>query len=145
MPRHVRSFALALCLLAGLPAMTAHASEGGEAAAPAAGPAVLKIKPVMLPVTTASGAVEKYAQMEVTLELSGGMTAQEAQAAQPRVQAAILDQIYKAIDAGLIVRGAIANAGVLRKKLGDAAEGILGKGTVGRVLIAPASRQSAWP
>lgn len=144
MPRVLHCLALALCLLVGLPALPVRAAEGGEAAGPA-GPAVIKIKPVMLPVTTATGAVEKYTQVEVTLELTGTTTQQDAQAAQPRIQAAILDQVYKAIEAGLIVRGSIANAGVLRKRLADAADEILGKGAVGRVLIAPASRQSAWP
>jgi flagellar basal body-associated protein FliL len=143
MIRLLRRFVFCLVLGAFALPGAALASEGG--AAPKAGPAVVKIKPVMLPVTTERGVIEKYNQIEVTVELASAATLPDAQAAVPRLQSAILGQFYQAIDSGLIVRGAVANAGALRKRLADACEDILGKGTVSRVLISTTSRQSAWP
>lgn len=133
------------CAVASANTFPVHASEGGGAAAVLSGPAVVRIRPLMLPVINSKGAIEKYNQVEVTLEISNSQNLEEAQSNLPRLQDTILAEFYKAIDAGWIVRGNIANATALRKRLLEVCSEVLGKGLVGRVLIAPMSRQSSWP
>lgn len=130
---------LALGLAAGpLPALAESAPTVGV-------PASVRIKPLMLPVIAANGSVEKYTQVEVTLELSDSTRLGEFQVALPRLQDAILTALYDGIASGWIVRGNIANGGALRKKLDEVTEHLIGKDTVSRVLITPVARQSSWP
>jgi len=116
-----------------------------EEAAPQSGPPTVRIKPLMLPVVNASGAVERYNQLEVTLELRDPTKLAAAQAAQPRVHDAVLSELYKAVEAGQIQRGNIVNTTAVRKRLGDVCDAILGKGVVDRVLLTPVARQSSLP
>lgn len=113
-----------------------------EAAGP---PPTVRIRPLMLPVLTTEGKVERYTQIEVTLEVSDSLRLPEVQAVIPKLHDAILTALYRATDDGFIVRGAVANAPALRKRLMDASVGVVGKDLIGRVLITPMSRQSAWP
>lgn len=115
-----------------------------EEAAPAqTGPATVRIKPLMLPVVNASGVIERYNQLEVTLELREAGQLGAVQAAQPRVHDAILSELYKAVEAGQIQRGNIVNSTAVRKRLADACDRVLGKGVVERVLLTPVARQSS--
>jgi flagellar protein FliL len=118
------------------------AAEKSEA--PAA-QTVLRIKPVMVPVLDAKGAVEKYNQVEVSLEMVDAQRFNEAQAVAPRLRDVILAEMYKAIGNGWIVHGSVVNAPALRKRLQEACDEVVGKGSVTRILIAPIARQSAWP
>ncbi|NYZ15756.1 hypothetical protein HL658_24710 [Azospirillum sp. RWY-5-1] len=140
---------LSLCVVAALSALLTLAAVPGRAGAEEAGPTNLppsiRIKPLMLPVLTPDGRVEKYAQMEVTLELADAAALLTAQGNTPKLQDAILGELYNAISAGWIIRGNIANAAALRKRLDEAGEAVVGKDKVTRVLITPTARQSAWP
>lgn len=142
MPFSLRAIAVATVLLA-LGAMPG--STAAEEAGPTNLPPSIRIKPLMLPVLTPEGRVEKYAQMEVTLELADAATLLLAQGSTPKLQDAILGELYNALAAGWIVRGNIANAAALRKRLDEAGETILGKDKVTRVLITPVARQGSWP
>lgn len=117
-------------------------AEGG---APTNLPPAVRIKPLMLPVLTPDGRVEKYSQIEVTLELADAAALLSAQGNIPKLQDAILTELYSAISAGWIIRGNIANAAALRKRLDEAGEAVVGKDKVTRVLITPVARQSSWP
>lgn len=108
-------------------------------------PASVRIKPLMLPVVSASGSIEKYTQVEVTLEISDPMRLGDFQLALPKLQDAMLAGLYEAVETGWIVRGNIANANAVRRALDERAEKLLGKDSVSRVLITPVARQSAWP
>lgn len=130
----------ALALIAGLAAPSAVAAAEG---APALPPSI-KLKALMVPVV-AHGQVEKYNQLEVTLELADATMLAQAQAAQPRLQDSVLTVIYKGIDEGWIVRGNIVNANAFRQKIAEAGQRLIGKDAVSRVLISPAGRQAAWP
>lgn len=129
--------------LAALLVFAASPVRAEEAAAGPTGPATLRIKPLMLPVVNARGVVERYNQLEVSLELREASQLAAAQALQPRVADAILSELYKAVEAGQIVRGAVVNTTGVRKRLADACDAILGKGVVDRVLLTPISRQSS--
>lgn len=133
---------LAAVALAVLAASGPARAEGG---APANLPPAVRIKPLMLPVLTPEGRVEKYSQMEVTLELADAATLLTAQGNIPKLHDAILGELYNAISAGWIIRGNIANAAALRKRLDEAGEVVVGKDKVTRVLITPTARQSSWP
>lgn len=117
------------------------ASEG---AAPGNLPPTVRIKPLMVPVVSAQGRIEKYTQIEVNLEVGDAMRLGEVQVSIPRLHDAILTAIYKGIDEGWIVRGNIANIPALRRKIDEAAIGMFGKNVVTRILIAPISRQSSF-
>lgn len=142
MPLSLRAIAVATALLA-LGAVPERAAA--EEAGPTNLPPAIRIKPLMLPVLTPDGRVEKYAQMEVTLELADAATLLLAQGSTPKLQDAILGELYNALAAGWIIRGNIANAAALRKRLDEACETILGKDKVTRVLITPTARQGSWP
>ncbi len=130
---------VAAVLLAALP------SGPVWAAGPEGLPPSVRIKPLLLPVVSPRGDVEKYTQIEVTLEVADAIKLGEVQLAIPRLHDAILTELYLAIDAGWIVRGNIANAPALRKQLADASGKLVGANVISRVLITPVARQSAWP
>ncbi|MFD1627559.1 hypothetical protein [Azospirillum griseum] len=136
----MRILLLILCCLLGLSG-TVMASEG---AAPGNLPPTVRIKPLMVPVVSAQGRIEKYTQIEVNLEVGDAMRLGEVQLSIPRLHDAILTAIYKGIDEGWIVRGNIANIPALRRKIDEAAIGMFGKNVVTRILIAPISRQSSF-
>ena len=140
MRRRFAALATAAALLAGL--ALPHAASAAEGA-PALPPSI-KLKALMVPVV-AHGQVEKYNQLEVTLELADAMMLAQAQAAQPRLQDSVLTAIYKGIEEGWIVRGNIVNANAFRQKIAEASQRLIGKDAVSRVLISPAGRQAAWP
>lgn len=119
---------------------TVRANEGAGGPPP-----TVRIRPLMLPVLTPEGRIERYTQVEVTLEVSDSLRLPEVQGVVPKLHDAILTALYRATDDGYIIRGAVANAPALRKMLLDAAAGVVGKDLIGRVLITPMSRQSAWP
>lgn len=127
----------------GLMLGSAARAESG-AAAPGL-PASVRVKPLMLPVVSATGAIEKYTQVEVTLEIADPLRLGEFQVALPKLQDAMLAGLYEAVESGWIVRGNIANANAVRRALDGRAENLLGKDSVSRVLITPVARQSAWP
>ncbi|MGQ9371790.1 hypothetical protein [Azospirillum sp. ST 5-10] len=137
--------ALPALVLAGLLALAApvRANEGAPGA-PGAPPPALRIRPLFVPVIS-DGRIEKYNQLEITLELADPTKLGVAQAAVPRLQDAILTLVYEAVDQGWIVRGNIANAAAFRQRIDAAIEEMLGRDVVGRVLITPVARQSAWP
>ncbi|WP_029006706.1 flagellar basal body-associated FliL family protein [Azospirillum halopraeferens] len=132
--------ALAVTALLLLGAGSSHAAEG----APGALPPSIRIRPVFVPVVN-NDRIEKYNQLEITLELADSTKLAAAQAAMPRLHDAILALVYEAIDQGWIIRGNIANATAFRQRINGVAEEMLGRNVIGRVLITPVSRQSAWP
>lgn len=132
---------VAMILAATVVSAAAHASEG----APEALPPSVRLKSLMLPVLSAQGKVEKYTQMEVTLEIADATKLGDVQVAMPKLQDAVLTELYQAIDSGWIIRGNVANAPALRKKLDEVSEKIVGKDLISRVLITPVARQSSWP
>lgn len=134
-----------LLVMAALAALAASATARAEEGAPVNLPPAVRIKPLMLPVLTPEGRVEKYSQMEVTLELADAAALLNAQGSIPKLHDAILTELYGAISAGWIIRGNIANAAALRKRLDEAGETVVGKDKVTRVLITPVARQSSWP
>lgn len=133
----VAALALAAGLVVASPVRSAEPAEGA--------PVTVRIRPLMLPVLSAHGTVEKYTQVEVTLELASSAVLGEVQVAAPRLQDAILTALYDAIESGWIIRGNIANGSALRAKLDDVSEAIVGKDMISRVLITPVARQSSWP
>ncbi len=126
-------------LLALSSAAPAAAAEG-----PAALPPTVRIKPLMVPVIS-QGRIEKYTQIEVTLEIANAVRLGEVQLAMPRLQDAILTAIYQGIDEGWIVRGNIANIPALRRRIDEESVRLFGKDLVSRILITPITRQSAFP
>lgn len=137
--RLVAAFAAALLTAATLVG-TARAEEakGGP-------PPSVRIRPLMLPVLSSSGQVERYTQLEVTLEVKDAGKLADVQVAIPKLHDAILAEMYRAIDDGFVIRGAVANAPAVRRNLLDASNRVVGKDVIGRVLITPTTRQSAWP
>lgn len=135
-----RCLALAAALLVAAAARPIFAEE------PKAGPPPsVRIRPLMLPVLAPNGQVERYTQLEVTLEVKDSMKLPEVQAAIPKLHDAILAEMYRAIDEGFVIRGAVANAPAVRRGLLEASNRVVGKDTISRVLITPTTRQSAWP
>lgn len=134
-----------LAVAAALALLAAGGAARAEGEAPTNLPPSLRIKPLMLPVLTPDGRVEKYSQMEVTLELADAAALLTAQGNVPKLHDAILTELYGALNAGWIIRGNIANAAALRKRLDEASETVVGKDKVTRVLITPTARQSSWP
>ncbi|HYG88282.1 MAG TPA: hypothetical protein VD978_18715 [Azospirillum sp.] len=127
-----RSFLIALALAAAAP--KALAKEG------AAGPQnIVRVRSVMVPVI-ADGRVERYATYEITLEIAVPGKIPELQGMTPRLQDTATAVIYEGVDKGWIVRGALANGTALRQRMDEAFAKLVGKGTVGRILIAPATR-----
>lgn len=126
----------------------ATAAPGGAAASEGAvggPPPVVRVRPLMLPVLTPSGQVERYTQLEVTLEVGNSMKLDVVQTAVPKLHDAILAEMYHAIDEGFVIRGAVANAPAVRRLLLDAVAKVVGKDVVSRILITPTTRQSQWP
>jgi hypothetical protein len=129
---HRRSVLTALALLTAAPAL---AREG----TPAAQQNIVRIRPVMVPIIV-DGQVEKYATYEVTLEIAVAARTPEIQSMTPRLQDTVTAVVYEGVDKGWITRGIITNGNALRQRLEEVCAALLGKGTVGRVLITPASR-----
>lgn len=127
----------ALIVLALLTASPAPAREG----TPAAQQNLVRVRPVMVPVIV-DGHVERYAPYEVTLEIAEAARTPEIQAKTPRLQDTVTGVIYEAVDKGWISDGVISNGNALRQRLEDACNALLGKGTVGRVLVTPATRSA---
>ncbi|HYD70406.1 hypothetical protein [Azospirillum sp.] len=140
MRRRLAALAPVAALLAALAVPSAASAAEGAAALPPS----IKLKALMVPVV-AHGQVEKYNQLEITLELADATMLAQAQAAQPRLQDSVLTVIYKGIEEGWIVRGNIVNANAFRQKISEASQRLIGKDAVSRVLISPAGRQAAWP
>ena len=135
-----RGLAFAAALLVAAAAGPIFAEE------PKAGPPPsVRIRPLMLPVLAPNGQVERYTQLEVTLEVKDSLKLPEVQAAIPKLHDAILAEMYRAIDEGFVIRGAVANAPAVRRGLLEASNRVVGKDTISRVLITPTTRQSAWP
>lgn len=120
-------------------ARPALAAEG----APALPPAV-RVKPVMVPVVN-NGRIEKYTQIEVTLEVGNATRLGEVQLAIPRLHDAVLQAVYEGLDEKWIVRGNIANMPALRNNINQKMVSLFGKDVITRILIAPLSRQSSFP
>ncbi|WP_449231984.1 hypothetical protein [Azospirillum doebereinerae] len=116
------------------------AAEGG----PGGPPPSVRIKPLMVPVVSPQGRIEKYTQIEVNLEVGDALRLGEVQVSIPRLHDAILTAVYKGIDEGWVVRGNIANIPALRRKINDAATGLFGKDVITRILITPIARQSSF-
>lgn len=133
-----------LAVAAALSAALSHGPASAEEAK-SGPPPVVRIRPLMLPVLTPAGEVERYTQLEVTLEVKDSLKLAEVQAAVPKLHDAILAEMYRAIDEGVVIRGAVANAPAVRRTLLEASNRVVGKDTIGRVLITPTTRQSAWP
>jgi flagellar protein FliL len=133
-------FAVAACLAVAMPGAS-FAAEG----APAGPPPSVRIRPLMIPVLTPKGEVERYSQVEVTLEVPNSLKLPEVQAVVPKLHDAILTEMYHCIEEGYIIRGAVANAPAVRRNLLEAVAKVLGKDVVNRILITPTSRQSQWP
>lgn len=117
------------------------AEEGG---APALPPTV-RIKPLMVPVVNQQGRIEKYTQIEVSLEVGNATRLGDVQVSIPRLHDAILTIIYSGIQEGWIVRGNINNLPALRRKIDEACVAMFGKDVVTRILISPLARQSSFP
>lgn len=137
--RRVLAFVAALLAAAALSGV-ARAEEAKSGPPPS-----VRIRPLMLPVLAANGQVERYTQLEVTLEVKDSLKLPEVQAAIPKLHDAILAEMYRAIDEGFVIRGAVANAPAVRRTLLEASNRVVGKDVIGRVLITPTTRQSAWP
>lgn len=127
-----------LCLCLAAPVF---AEEG----APGNLPPSVRIKPLMVPVVNSDGRIEKYTQIEVTLEVGNAVRLGDVQLSIPRLHDAILTAIYAGIDEGWIVRGNIANIPALRRKIDQASVQMFGKDVISRILITPIARQSAFP
>lgn len=108
-------------------------------------PPSVRVRPLMVPVLTSDGRVERYSQLEVTLEVKDSLKLGDVQGSIPKLHDALLSEIYVAIDEGYIIRGAVANAPAVRRMLLEAVNKVAGKGVIGRVLITPTTRQSQWP
>ncbi|HRJ61771.1 MAG TPA: hypothetical protein PKZ97_12185 [Azospirillaceae bacterium] len=121
------------------------ASAAGAEEAKSGPPPSVRIRPLMLPVLSPSGQVERYTQLEVTLEVKDSLKLPDVQAAIPKLHDAILAEMYRAIDEGFVIRGAVANAPAVRRHLLEVSNRVVGKDVIGRVLITPTTRQSAWP
>ncbi|WP_244939197.1 hypothetical protein [Azospirillum doebereinerae] len=104
----------------------------------------MRIKPLMVPVVSPQGRIEKYTQIEVNLEVGDALRLGEVQVGIPRLHDAILTAVYKGIDEGWVVRGNIANIPALRRKINDAAIALFGKDVITRILITPIARQSSF-
>jgi hypothetical protein len=134
----MRPIAAALAFLAMLAGAPAAFAESKDAALPAS----VRIKSLMVPVVH-RGQVEKYALYEVTMELADASKLPDAQSKISRLQDAVLTVVYNAVEQGWIVRGNIANATALRTRLDEAAQKLIGKASIARVLIVPVGRQSS--
>lgn len=131
MRRRAALAALALLLATG----PAAAKEG----APAAPQNTVRLRQVMVP-ALANGRVERYVPYEITLEIAAAARMPEILGMTPRLQDTATAVVYEAVDKGWIARGIVTDANALRQRLEDACNAVLGKGTVGRVLLAPATR-----
>ena len=130
-----RSVLTALALLTAAPALgPALAREGGPVLQN-----LVRIRPVMVPVIV-DGKVEKYATYEVTLEIAVASRTPEIQSMTPRLQDTVTAVVYEGVDKGWITHGVITNGNALRQRLEEACAALLGKGTVGRILITPTTR-----
>jgi len=127
-----RSLLAALALLAAPPAL---ARESG----PAGPQNSVRVRQVMVPVV-GNGQVERYVTYEVTLEIAVPARVPEIQGMTPRLQDTVTAVVYEAVDKGWITRGVISNGNALRARLEEACNDLLGKGTVARALITPATR-----
>lgn len=130
-------------LLTGL-TLTLASPTLAEEGAPGALPPSVRIKPLMVPVVSAGGRIEKYTQIEVTLEVGNTTRLGDVQLSIPRLHDAILTAIYSGIDEGWIVRGNIANIPALRRKIDQASVQMFGKDVISRILITPIARQSSF-
>jgi hypothetical protein len=144
--RAAMSFFLPLLVLSfvlgGSPALAN--SGGGGGGGPAGLPESVRIKPLMIPVIT-NGQVAHYNIYEVTLEVKNSMRLGEVQLSLPRLHDLVLSEFYAAIDKGWVIRGSLVNATALRRRINEAADEIMGKDLIGRVLITPTTRLSSWP
>ncbi|PWC38356.1 hypothetical protein [Azospirillum sp. TSO22-1] len=129
-----RNLLAALALLAAAPAF---AREGP----PAAPQNTVRVRPVMVPVIT-NGQVERYVTYEVTLEIAEPGRMPEIQGKTPRLQDTVTAVVYEGVEKGWIVHGVVTNGNALRARLEEACNGLLGKGTVARALINPATRSA---
>jgi len=114
-----------------------------EGAAPL--PPTIKIRPVLVPVVSSHGEVQRYNHLEVTLELLNASKVPEAQAIAPRLQDAVLGVIYTGVEKGWIVNGSITNAQAVRQRILERSEALMGRSSVTRILITPVARQASWP
>ncbi|WP_448189721.1 hypothetical protein [Azospirillum sp. sgz301742] len=130
MLRH--SVLTALALLTAAPALAAEGSPGAQQN-------IVRVRPVMVPIVV-GGHIEKYAPYEITLEIADAGRTPEIQSKTPRLQDTVTAVVYEAVDKGWVTGGVISNGHALRQRLEDACNALLGKGTVGRVLITPATR-----
>jgi len=127
-----------LTALALLPlAAPARAREGGGPSAPG----VVRIRAIMVPVIV-EDRVERYAPYDVTLELTAAGKVPAVQAMLPRLQEAATTVVYEAVAKSWIVRGNIANATALRRRMEEELAHHAGADTIARVLIAPAARSN---
>lgn len=133
---HRRAVLAALALLAATPAVAPAVAKEGS---PAALQNTVRVRQVMVPVVT-NGQVERYATYEVTLEIADAGRMPEIQGKTPRLQDTVTAVVYEGVEKGWIVRGVVTNGTALRARLEDACNGLLGKGTVARALINPATR-----
>ncbi len=141
-----RCLAAARALLLSLAAALAvHAAPALAAEGAAALPPTIKIRPVLVPVVSVRGDVQRYNHLEVTLELMNASKVPEAQAIAPRLQDAVLSVIYTGVEKGWIVNGSIANAQAVRQKILERSEALMGKASVTRILITPVAKQASWP
>ena len=129
-----RSVLTALALLAAAQALAREST-------PATPQNTVRIRQVMVPVI-GNGQVERYATYEVTLEIAVPARVPEIQGMTPRLQDTVTAVVYEGVEKGWIVRGVITNGNALRARLEEACDGLLGKGTVARALINPATRSA---
>ncbi|MCW2246793.1 hypothetical protein M2352_002384 [Azospirillum fermentarium] len=135
--------ALAACVAVALSLCAAAPALAAEGAAPL--PPTIKIRPVLVPVVSTRGEVQRYNHLEVTLELLNAAKVPEAQAIAPRLQDAVLGVIYIGVEKGWIVNGAITNAQAVRQKILERSEALMGRASVTRILITPVAKQASWP
>lgn len=135
--------AVAVCVAVALGLCAAAPAFAAEGAAPL--PPTIKIRPVLVPVVSARGEVQRYNHLEVTLELLNAAKVPEAQAIAPRLQDAVLGVIYIGVEKGWITNGAITNAQAVRQKILERSEALMGRASVTRILITPVAKQAAWP
>lgn len=135
----MRRRALLLSLAAATAVPQALARESGSPAAPQN---IVRIRPVMVPVTV-NGHVERYATYEITLEVAQPGMMPRLQGMTPRLQDTATAVIYEGVGSGWIERGAITNDTALRRRLQEAFATLVGKDTIGRILVAPAAARGA--
>jgi len=130
-----------LAAIAWLIASSAHAPALAREGGPAGLQNSVRVRQVMVPVIV-NGQVERYATYEVTLEIAVPARVPEIQAMTPRLQDTVTAVVYEGVEKGWIVRGVISNGNALRARLEEACNALLGKGTVARALITPATRSA---